>query len=245
MVVYSSNSGAMTFAERSSTGWTTTSLSSDGYSIDALEMAASPHGDPAVVLAGDNLEVYRRSGTTWDRVTMTNPDATSAAVAFDSNDTLWFASGGTQMYLGNLTADAAPIQRLHRYCYATGVGLAFDATGSIQMIDTCNNSFEVHTRQGVVSADYLTACNEIRSTLCARACSCTGIANCCYFPGSANWCTGTMAGCEYEIMLHMCGDVAVDTATLSTCQQALPQTTCTTQSNESGAALPAACSALY
>jgi hypothetical protein len=245
MVVYTSNSGVVTFAQRDPTGWTTSPLSSNGYGIAVLEMTASAHGDPAVVMVGDNLEVYRRSGATWGQSTISNPNARSAAVAFDSNDNLWFASGGNQMYLGNLTANATPIQRVHRNCSGTGVGLAFDAAGNVQMIDTCPGSIEVHTRQGSLSADDTNACNQIVSTLCTRACSCTGIANCCYFPGSASWCSGTMAGCQYDIMLHLCGDVAADTTTLSTCRQALPQTTCTTQSNELGAALPAACSALY
>jgi len=245
MVAYAGDSGVVTFAQRDSTGWTTYALSNNGYGVDALEIVVSGSGDPAVVSVGDNLEVYRRSGAMWSQGTLTNPNAQSAAVAFDGSDTLWFASGGSQMYLGNLTVNGTPIQRVHRYCYATGVGLAVDAAGNLQMVDTCNNAFEIHARQGTVSADYLAACTEIQSTLCARACSCTGVANCCYFPGSANWCTGTMAGCDYTMMLHMCGDIAVDATTLSTCRQALPQTTCTTQSNELGAALPAACSSLY
>ena len=81
--------------------------------------------------------------------------------------------------------------------------------------------------------------------VCTQACSCTGIANCCYFPGSASWCSGTRAGCENDLTLRMCGDVEVDVAALSTCHVALPQAICTTQKNEKGVALPAACAALY
>jgi hypothetical protein len=244
MVAYTGNSG-VTFAQRDSTGWTPSPLSSNGYGVDALEMATSAHGDPAVVIVGDNLEAYRRSGTTWSVGTIVNPNARSAAAAFDMNDNLWFASSGIQIFLGNLTANATPIQRVHRNCSGTGVGLAFDAAGNVQVVDACQGSLEVHTRQGVASADTKAACDEIESKLCASACSCTGIANCCYFPGSASWCSGTIAGCQYDIVLHMCGDVATDATTLSTCRGALAQTMCTTQSNEKGAAFPAPCAALY
>jgi hypothetical protein len=245
MVAYTGNSGTVTFAQRDPTGWTTAPLSSNGYGVDALEMVVSAQGDPAVAIAGDNLEVYRRSGTTWSVGTITNPNARSVAAAFDANDSLWFASSGIEEYLGNLAPNATPIQRVHRYCSGVGVGLAFDAVGNLIIVDECHGSLEVHTRQGTVSADYTAACNDIKSTLCTQACSCTGIANCCYFPGSASWCSGTRTGCEYDLTLHICGDVEVDAAALSTCQAALPQTTCTTQKNEKGAALPAACSALY
>ena len=132
-----------------------------------------------------------------------------------------------------------------RVCSGNGVGLAFDGTANLQIVDVCHGSLELHVRQGTVTADYAAACSGITSTLCTQACSCTGVANCCYFPGSANWCTGTKAGCDHDMMLHLCGDVEGDVATLATCRDALPQTTCTTQSNEQGALLPAACTALY
>jgi hypothetical protein len=245
MVVYTSNSGSVLFAQRDPAGWTTYTLSSNGYGVDALEISASAGGDPAVVIAGDNLEAYRRSGTTWTAGTLSNPNARAAAVAFDANGGLWFASSGNQAFLGNLTPAATPIQRIHRSCSGVGVGLAADTTGNVRVVDVCHGSLEVHTRQGTVSADFMAACNDITSTLCAQACTCTGIANCCYFPGSASWCSGTLAGCDYDLTMRMCGDVEVDTTTVSTCRQALPQTTCATQSNEKGAALPADCTALY
>jgi hypothetical protein len=245
MVAYTSNSGAVIFAQRDPTGWTAATLSSNGYSVDALEMVVSAHGDPAVIIAGDNLEAYRRSGTTWSMGTITNPNARAVAAVFDASDSLWFASSGIATYLGNLAPNATPIQRIHRTCSGEGVGLAFDATGNLIVVDECHGSLEVHTRQGTASADHTAACNDIKSALCTQACSCTGIANCCYFPGSASWCSGTRTGCEYDLTLRMCGDVEVDVAALSTCRVALPQATCTTQKNEKGVALPAACTALY
>ena len=244
MVAYTSNSGTVTFAQRDPTGWTTAPLSSNGYGVDALEMVVSAQGDPAVAIAGDNLEVYRRSGTTWSVGTITNPNAQSVAAVFDASDSLWFASSGIATYLGNIAPNATPIQRVHHTCSGVGVGLAFDVMGNLQIVDECHGSLEVHTRRGTVSADYTAACNDIKSTLCMQACSCTR-ANCCYFPGSASWCSGTKVGCEYDGMRHTCGDVAVAVAALPTCRAALPQTTCTTQSIEKGAGLPAACSTLY
>jgi hypothetical protein len=62
---------------------------------------------------------------------------------------------------------------------------------------------------------------------------------------SANWCSGTRTGYEYDLTLRMCGDMEVDVAALSTCRVALPQATCTAQKNVSGVALPSACAALY
>jgi len=245
MIAYTSNSGTVSFAQRDPTGWITAPLSSNGYGVNALELAVSRHGDPAVAIAGDNLEVYRRSGATWSVSTIANPNAQSVAAAFDANDGLWFAASGSEIYLGNLAPNATPIQRIHRYCSGVGVSLTFDTAGNLQIVDECHGLLEAHTRQGTVSADYTATCNEIKSSLCTQACNCTGIANCCYFPGSASWCSGTRTGCEYDLTLHMCGDVEVSAATLSTCQAALPQATCATQSNEKGAALPAVCSALY
>jgi len=245
MVAYTGNSGTLIFAQRDATGWTTSTLSSNAYGAAALAVAVSAGSDPAVVMAGDNLEVYRRTGTTWSTGTIVNPNAQSAAVVFDGNDNLWFAASGIETYLGNLLPGATPIQRIHRRCSATGVGLVPVGIAGLEIVDDCHGQLEAHVRQGPESADYVALCGEITATLCTQACTCTGVANCCYFPGSANWCTGTEAGCDHDMTLHMCGDVEVDVATLSTCRDALPQTTCTTQSNEQGAMLPAACAALY
>jgi hypothetical protein len=213
-----------------------------------LALAVDSSGRPHIVYRPGDILHTVRDGATWSITTIATPDfddpvriAASSqgavAIAWAEELGLVVAVGGSGTWMAQTVV---PI------CNGKAFDLAYDGSGTLNVVHACNGPIELLTQSGLYPCDFADTCAQAATTVCQRAGTC-GV------NAKGGYCVGTGGGysvcpypewyCEYTIAAQLCGDATKDPTVLYGCRDALPQSTCPT--GMPGVLLPMACTSLF
>jgi hypothetical protein len=225
------------------------------YFDGGLALAADADHVAVVATIDDAGSASVLSGSAWTTIALPQfnenllpNEITINSAAYDSQGTLWLATGGDGSYLVNVTPEGAPMQRVLEE--AGAVSLLPDPMNGVAIVNS--QPIEILTRAGDVSSASATACSDIVTSLCQSACTTCITGGPCSWAFAASTDRGNTYGsavdCAFSLMATMCGDVDAAGSALDACETALPSTTCsgsTADCTDGCAVLPSACDAIY